>query len=193
MRKFAGATTPCQSKAAVMRFTRSPLAAKKLATTRMMVSARNAIGSRRLSFGCGQPALSFCAGQQGAFDMRAPQRLRHRILLIGSQFVGNRGRRPVRRVRCRGRAGAGRHNRSAPATASAGSPRSTMTIRKRTRPMARGNGGNAIHRPAHDSARKSPIAVASVASAGHSRSHSKLPRARLTARASASRAGCGRS
>ncbi len=61
MRKFAGATTPCQSKAAVMRFTRSPPAAKKLATTTMSTSARNAIGSRNDNCGDGQPALSFDA------------------------------------------------------------------------------------------------------------------------------------
>ena len=61
MRKLAGATTPCQSKAAVTRFTRSPPAAKKVATTRMSTSARSAIGSRSDSRGDGQPALSLRA------------------------------------------------------------------------------------------------------------------------------------
>ena len=61
MRKFAGGTTPLQSKAAVTRFERSPPAAKKLATTRSSTKARNAIGSRNASRGGGQPALSLRA------------------------------------------------------------------------------------------------------------------------------------
>src|SRR5450756_2415522 len=61
MRKLAGATTPCQSKATVTRFRRSPPAAKKLATARMSTSARSAIGSRSDNRGDGQPALSLRA------------------------------------------------------------------------------------------------------------------------------------
>ena len=41
-RKFAGSTTPCQSNAVVMRFQRSPPAAKKVATQAMRTSARSA-------------------------------------------------------------------------------------------------------------------------------------------------------
>ena len=49
------------SKAAAIRLYRSPPAAKKLATTRMSTSARNAIGSRSDRFGVGQPALNLRA------------------------------------------------------------------------------------------------------------------------------------
>ena len=96
MRKLAGATTPCQSKAAVTRFTRSPPAAKKVATARMSTSARSAIGSRTDSRGDGQPALSLRADKQRAFDMGAPERLRDRIVSVGGDLVGDRGGRPVR-------------------------------------------------------------------------------------------------
>ncbi len=61
MRKLAGCTTPCQSKAAATRLMCSPPAAKKLAATRISTSARSAIGSRSDSLGCGQPALSLRA------------------------------------------------------------------------------------------------------------------------------------
>ena len=58
--------------------------------------------------------------------------------------------------------------------------------------MARGQGGSASHRPAQDSARKNPMATDSEASAGHSRSQNRLPRARLIARPSISRGEGGR-
>src|SRR5215813_6929177 len=64
MRKFAGTTTPRQSKAAAIRFDRSPLAAKKLAATRITTRARNAIGSRNDRRGAGQPALNLRADRR---------------------------------------------------------------------------------------------------------------------------------
>ena len=58
---------------------------------------------------------------------------------------------------------------------------------QRRRPMARPSGGSTSQRPTQENARNKPTAVARVASAGHSRSHNRLPRARVSARASSSR------
>jgi hypothetical protein len=71
----------------------------------------------------------------------------------------------------------------------AGWPQPKLSLRD---PMARPIGGSTIHKPAQESARNSPATVASVAKAGHNRSHSRLPRARWRARASRTRVGCPR-
>src|SRR5262245_65515819 len=59
--------------------------------------------------------------------------------------------------------------------------------------MARASGGSTNHRPAQEKARKRPNTVANAARAGHNLSQNKLPRARLSARASKSLAECSRS
>src|SRR6476646_2492705 len=69
-------------------------------------------------------------------------------------------------------------------TMSNGNADATSATAKTNSPMARASGGKTSHRPAHEKARKSPSTVASAASAGHSRSHSRLPRARRSACAS---------
>src|SRR5262249_10870687 len=55
------------------------------------------------------------------------------------------------------------------------------------------SGGSTNHRPAQEKARKRPNTVANAARAGHNLSQNKLPRARLSARASRSLAECSRS
>ena len=181
MRKLAGATTPCQSNAAATRLTRSPPAAKKLATTSMTTSARNAIGSRNAKRGDGQPALSLRADDQRAFDMRAPKRLRNRIgrLAASSSAIAVAGRcaSPLpRSSRRKPSSMLGTRTRTSGSGRQRGNDR-----RKRIDTIARASGGNAIHSPAQENARNRPSAVASDASAGHSRSHSRPPRARLSA------------
>ena len=57
-----------------------------------------------------------------------------------------------------------------------------------SRPAARPSGGSHSHSPSHDNAKKSPIAVASAASGGHSRSQKIVQRARRNAVASSDRA-----
>ena len=52
--------------------------------------------------------------------------------------------------------------------------------------FARPQGGNQSQRPSHDTARNRPMTVASVATAGHSRSQKIVPRARNRARLSIS-------
>ncbi len=179
MRKFAGATTPCQSKAAVTRLMRSPLAAKNVATTRRSISARNAIGSRSASRGDGQPALSLRAASSAAFDMRAPQRLRHRVVSgwrrsrRRSQWPGRCGS-PLPRSRRR-RPSSTLGSRSSSSGMAAASDKDTEKNERRRRAPS---GGSASQSPAQDNARNKPSAVASDASAGHSRSQNMLPRAR---------------
>jgi len=63
MRKLAGTITPCQSKAAATRFSRSPPAAKNVATTSTATRARSASGSRSASRGIGAPTLSVLAAR----------------------------------------------------------------------------------------------------------------------------------
>ena len=186
MRKFAGATTPCQSKAAVMRLTRSPPAAKEGRDDQEehQRAQRHRIAQRQLRR---RPAgLELARRQQRALDMRAPERLRDRIVLVGGDLVGDRGGRPMRLAAAAiepaqavGGARQPQHQPAAP-------PRPRVTRTKNNRPMARASGGSTSHRPAQENARNRPSAVASVASAGHSRSHNRLPRARLSARASSS-------
>ncbi len=192
MRKFAGATTPCQSKAAAMRFVRSPPAAKKLATTRMSTSARNAIGSRSDSRGDGHPALnlraessarSTCACQSacvtGSWLLAA---MRSATVVAGrcvSPVLRSSRRRPSWMLGSR--------------TISNGNADTAITSANTNSPMARASGGKTSHRPAHENARKSPSTVANAAKAGHSRSHSRLPRARRIARTSKNLADRSRS
>ena len=52
------------------------------------------------------------------------------------------------------------------------------TITNASMTAARPNGGSQSHRPSHDTVRNRPITVASVASAGHSRSQKIVKRAR---------------
>ena len=121
--------------------------------------------------------------------MRAPKRLRYRIVADWRQCR----RRPWSPAgafrRCCDRAGAGRRRHSAAAASATAMPMLRSATRNMKRPMARASGGNTNHRPAQENARKSPSAVASAASAGHNRSHNRLPRARASARASKTRVG----
>ena len=133
--------------------------------------------------------LELARRQQRAFDMGAPERLRDRIVLVGGDLVGDRGGRPVRLAAAAVEPAQAVIDRWAAAAAPAAPPPTAVTTANRTRPMARANGGSTSHRPAQENARNSPSAVASVASAGHSRSHNRLPRARLSARASRARVG----
>ena len=64
-----------------------------------------------------------------------------------------------------------------------GTSAATTTTTKPITPTARPSGGSHSHSPSQDSARNKPIAVASVASAGHSRSQRIVQRARRSAAA----------
>ena len=189
MRKLGGATTPCQSKAAVTRFTRSPPAAKKPATARMSASARSAIGSRIDSRGDGQPALSLRA------DMSACSTwARQSACATGSCWLAAISSAAAVAGRCV--SPLLRSSRRKPSetlgsrSSASGAAAMAVTTTNNSKPIARASGGNTSHNPAHENARNSPSAVASVAKAGHSRSHNRLPRARLSARASRTRVGC---
>ena len=193
MRKLAGATTPCQSKAAVTRLTRSPPAAKKLATTKMTTSARNAIGSRNDSRGDGHPALNLRADSSARSTCA-----RHSACVTGSWLLAAMSVRDRRLPgdgfrRCCDRAGAGRHRCWAAATSAAGTPLRPCDDDEHEQPDG---AGAAAATPATDRPRKrrekARCTVASAASAGHNRSHNKLPRARLSARASRNLVGCSR-
>ena len=189
MRKLAGATTPCQSKAAVTRLMRSPPAAKKLATAKMTTSARSAIGSRMASRGDGQPALSLRADNSARSTWARQSACATgscRLAAISSATaVAGRCILPLLRS-----------SRRKPSmmlgsrTIASGAAAMAVTITNSERPMARASGGSTSHNPAQENARNSPSAVASVAKAGHSRSQNRLPRARLSARASRTRVGC---
>ena len=120
MRKFAGATTPCQSKAAVTRL--HALAAGgeegRDHQDEHQRAQRHRIAQRRAA---ARPAgLELARRQQRAFDMRAPERLRDRIV-AGWRQSRRRSRWPAGASRrCCGRAGAGRHRRSGSRSSSSG-------------------------------------------------------------------------
>src|SRR5215468_6609853 len=102
--------------------------------------------------------------------MRLPERLRHRIDAAGGETIRDRRGGTVRF--------AGVAVKPAEAIVDAGKPqkeqgqrRATMAIAKMNSPIARASAGKTSHRPAHEKARKSPITVASAASAGHNLSH----------------------
>ena len=186
-RKFAGSTTPCQSNAAAMRFQRSPPAATKVAIQAMRMRPRSAYGSRSATRGAGQPALKaraaasvratcafHSASEYGSFGVTASS---------STSAVAGRWRRPLPRSSRRSDSAApGRRTRpNGTAAASATSPKATTAA-------ARPSGGSHSHSPSHDTVRKRPIAVASVASAGHSRSHKMVQWARRSAAPSVDRA-----
>ena len=184
MRKLAGVTTPCQSKAAATRLKCSPPAAKKVATTRISTSARSAIGSRSASRGDGQPALNLRAdisarstwARQSACETGSCS-----LAAIWSRTaVAGRCRSPLtrssrRRPSCtlgslQPHQRHGGDQREQGEQAKADGARRAAAARSRGRPRKRRGTGRARS--------------ASIASAGHSRSHSRLPRARRSARAS---------
>ena len=122
--------------------------------------------------------------------MGAPQRLRDRIVAVGGNFVGDRGGRAVALAAAAvepAQAVDGARQRAACSSGTAADGDNDRKNDKST--MARAIGGSTIHNPAQENARNRPSAVASVASAGHSRSHNRLPRARWSARASKARVG----
>ena len=155
----------------------------------MSTSARSAIGSRKASRGCGQPALSLRA------DMSARSTwARQSACATGSWLlaaissataVAGRCASPLLRSSRRKPSAALGSRSSASGVAAIAVTRTNTNI-----PIARASGGSTSHSPAQENARNSPSAVASVAKAGHSRSHNRLPRARLSARASRTRVGC---
>ena len=145
----------------------------------MSTSARNAIGSRSASRGGGQPALSLRADSSARSTCARQSACATGSLLIGGDLVGDRGGRPMRLAAAAVEPAQAVDRRSAAAAAAAERPRAAMTTTNRKRPMARAIGGSTSHSPAQENARNRPSAVASVARAGHSRSHNRLPRARL--------------
>ena len=170
------------------RFTRSPPAAKKLATTRMSTSARNAIGSRRDSRGDGQPALSLRADSSARSTCA-----RQSACATGSCWLAAIWSATAVAGRCV--SPLLRSSRRKPSltlgsrSSTSGTAATAVMTTNSNKPMARASGGSTSHNPAQENARNSPSAVASVARAGHSRSHNRLPRARLSARASRARVG----
>ena len=98
MRKLAGTITPCQSKAAATRLSRSPPAATKVATTSTATSARTANGIAQRQPRHRRAGLERLGRAQRALDMGAPQRDRKGILGRGGDLVGDRGRRPMRQA-----------------------------------------------------------------------------------------------
>ena len=169
-----------------MRLMRSPPAAKNVATTRTSTSAAQRIGIARA-----RPA----APGMPAFSVVAARSARSRCARHSATANWIAGRRAPSRRRSRspagaagrlcGRAGAGRRSRVGKRTirTAAQTPRRPAGRRRPGR-SARPSGGSHSHRPSQDSARNRPTAVASEASAGHSRSHKIVQRARPSARAS---------
>ena len=154
----------------------------------MSTSARSAIGSRTDSFGDGQPALSLRA-DNSARSIWARQSACATgscwlAAISSSTAVAGRCASPLLRS-SRRRPSAALGSRSIASGAAATAVTKTNT----NSPMARASGGSTSHSPAQENARNNPSAVARMASAGHSRSHNRLPRARLSARANRARVG----
>jgi len=108
-------------------------------------------------------------GVERALDMGIPQRERIRIFRRDGEIVGDRGRRAMRQPLPRSsRLSASR----APGmrTNTNGNAATTASAAQAITAAARPSGGSHSHRPSQDSARNSPMAVASEVSAGHSRS-----------------------
>ena len=124
---------------------------------------------------------------QSALDMGVPQRQRIGILR-GDRELGRPSRWPgdgesplPRSSRRNPSAVAGMRKKPNGISAASTAPANAI------RPMVRPSGGSHSHSPSQDTARKNPTAVASVASAGHSRSQRMVQRARRTAPASSVR------
>ena len=179
-------TTPCQSNAAATRLTRSPPAAKKVATTRTAPARAARYGSRSGERGRGVPAFSARAARSARSTwarQSATATLDRRF--AGAMLVGD-ARWPAGAAgRCRGRAGAGRRSVLGSARGTAAQRRDRDSDDEDEQRRWRGpSGGSDSQGRAQDSARNRPTAVASEASAGHSRSH-RTPAARAAARARA--------
>ena len=185
MRKFAGATTPCQSNAAATRLMRSPPAAKKRRRPAAPPARATPSGSRSGKLRprpAGLERMRARAARARHARARAPprtDRLPRRPMRSAIAVAGRCGSRLSRSSRRKPSIDA------RPAQPEQRHRRRHATARQNTnRPMARPSGGSDQPQPSQDSARNSPTAVASDASAGHSRSQNRLPRARVSARVS---------
>ena len=142
-----------------------------------------------------RPAGLECARRlQRALDMGVPQRER-----IGIRSAPPRACRRSRSPgdgarRCRDRAGASASRNAGKRRKTSGAQRGKRHARKADQQTQRApSGGSQSHSPSQDAARNRPIAVASAASAGHSRSQKIVTRARRTAASSTVRAAVSRS
>ena len=156
------------------RTSRSPAPARARAAPSDRARRRAASASRPASVCAERSARSICARHSAsACRRRSRRRCRRR-----SWWRAGAGRPELRSSRRSFSVRVGSRSRNSGSSAAAAIRQNTPS------PMARPIGGSHSHSPSQDTARNRPTAVAIDASAGHSRSHRIVQRARVSARSS---------
>ena len=148
-------------------------------------SARSAIGSRSAQPRRRPAGLELARRQQRALDMGVPERLRDRIVAVGGDLVGDRGRRPMRLAAVAVEPAQAVGDAAAAAASASGAAATAVTTTNDD--QADGARERRQHQPQAGPGKRqeqSERGRQDGASAGHSRSHNRLPRARSSARAS---------